>query len=126
MIPSTFSCDWSGTQKDIDDHFKTNHSDLGDMFKHNAHGYVPFNGHQNIGTLNLIDAFSRRFVFYYHTDCTESMVYFCVFLIGSPDEAMRYSIHFELHGGPNNPEKVNQRQMEKVDFEIKNDFLPLI
>lgn len=77
------------------------------MFKQNGQGYVPFDGTQQTATVNLCDAFGRRFVFYYHTDCTAGMVYFCVFLLGQPTEAKRYSVSFELHGGPNNREKVN-------------------
>lgn len=76
------------------------------MFQHHAQGCVPFDGNQKTGTMNLIDAFGRRFVFYYHTDCTLRMVYFCVFLLGHPDEAKRYLVNFVLHGGPNNREKV--------------------
>lgn len=108
------SCDWSGIKCDLDDHFKNDHSNLGEMFNHKAQGCVPFDGTQKTGTLNLINAFGRRFVYYYHTDCTTSMVYMCVFLLGHSTEAKRYSVHFELHGGPNNREKVNPHRGGKI------------
>lgn len=103
------SCDWTGTQIDIENHIKIDHAILGDMFKHKDEQMLPFDANINSGTLNLINAFCRRFVLYYHTNRDKAMVYFCIFLLGKRAEASRYTIGFSIYSTMNPNEKVNSK-----------------
>lgn len=50
-----------------------------------------------MGTLNLVNAFSRHFVFFYYTDVGTGLVYFMVFLLGRRSTASRYYAEFQLN-----------------------------
>lgn len=88
-------CKWSGVQMDLEKHIRNDH-ELGEFFKHFHEGSVPFHNNQPSSFFNLINAFSRRFVFYYNSNANTKMVIFIIYLLGRKDDARNYFVEFEI------------------------------
>lgn len=79
---------------EFEKHIRDDH-DLGEFFKHFHEASVPFHNRSSRSSFNLINAFSRRFVFYYNSNVKTKMVIFIVFLLGRKDDARNYFVEFE-------------------------------
>lgn len=88
------------------EHLATAHPDLGAVLPHNAADRIAFNATQTMGTLNLVNAFSRHFVFFYYTDVSTQMVSFVVFLLGRVSTAARFYVEFQLNYGSTVHERI--------------------
>lgn len=89
-----YSCSWSGPQHIIGNHFKAEHKS--DIFNYFDHGSVDFQSTKTNQYINLIDAFNKKFVFYYRSDVDSANVLFIIFLLGRKCDAKKYLIDFEL------------------------------
>lgn len=50
----------------------------------------------NIKTIHIVDAFSKKFVFYYKSDATTKMVYFLIYLLGRKEDAQKLYYEFQI------------------------------
>lgn len=88
-------CNWRGLQMELEKHIHDDH-DLGEFFKHFHEASVPFHNKNSCSSFNLINAFSRRFVFYYNSNPKTELVIFIVYLLGRKDDARNYFVEFEI------------------------------
>lgn len=68
---------------------------------------MPFIPNQTTKRINLIDAFNKKFIFYYTAEANSPNVSFLIFLLGRKVDAQKYLIDFEL--------KQNLRKVKFVD-----------
>lgn len=85
-----------GKQSDLAEHIKTAHPTLGDFYKYWQEGSVEYLRQRSISTMNIIDAFNKKFVFYYCSQQTSSVVVFLIFLVGRREDSQKYLVDFEL------------------------------
>lgn len=90
------SCDWKGTQEQFEEHANQAHPHLREHFNYWHSGTVPFSNHQTIRMLKLIDAFNKKFVFFYNSNGESDQLTFSIFLLGRKCDADRYLIDFEV------------------------------
>lgn len=64
--------------------------------------------------MNLIEAFNKKFVFYYYADYGKKIVYFLIYLIGRKDDANKYIIDFEIVIPNNDFRKVSINYIMKL------------
>lgn len=93
---SKCSCDWKGTQEQFEEHANQAHPHLREHFKYWHSGTVPFSTRQTIRMLKLIDAFNKKFVFFYNSNGESDELTFSIFLLGRKCDADRYLIDFEV------------------------------
>lgn len=90
-------------------HIRTDHSNLGDFFTYFQDSSVLFNDDEHtIVSMNLVNAFSRHFVFYYQSNSTKKMVNFMIFLLGRKEDAVHYYIEFVIKS----PKEAQRRVMQ--------------
>lgn len=77
---------------------------------HTAADRIPFDAAQTMGTLTLIGAFDRQFVFFYYTKACTRTVNFIVFLVGDRRAASRFSVVLQLSSA-------DTAGHERVEFE---------
>ncbi|XP_055626316.1 uncharacterized protein LOC129768595 [Toxorhynchites rutilus septentrionalis] len=90
------SCDWSGLQCEIESHLANDHSVLGKQFSYYQLSEVPFSETSSKGSIKLIDAFSKKFLFYFFSSAATKMVYFMIIYFGRREEARQYCYEFEI------------------------------
>lgn len=82
---------------DFTDHIQTDHSNLGECFTYFQDSSVLFNDDSHtIVSMNLVNAFARRFVFFYKSNSSTKMVSFMIFLLGRKLDATHYYIEFVI------------------------------
>lgn len=59
-----------------------------------------------MGTINLIDAFNKTFVFYYHSDDIAKLVHFAIILIGLKETADNFFYEFIVKSPAENQRKI--------------------
>lgn len=72
------------------------HSILGKQFSYYQLSEVPFSETSSKGSIKLIDAFSKKFLFYFFSNATTKMVYFMIIYFGRREEARQYCYEFEI------------------------------
>lgn len=90
------SCPWAGTQLSVADHFKSAHAKNDPFYNYWQHGSVHFDMNRTCSKINLVDAFNKKFVFYYMSFAKNPNVFFIIYLIGRKCDAQKYVIDFEL------------------------------
>lgn len=78
---------------------KKDHRHIGDAFVHYQQSQVEFDLMKTQSKINLIDAFNKKFIFYYMSHENSSNLIFLIFLIGRKSDAQKYLIDFELKDG---------------------------
>lgn len=86
-----------GMQKDIGEHIQNFHK--GSFYNYFHSATLKYNPIKSIRTFNLIDAFNKKFVFYYDAKASGSTITFMIFLIGRKYDAQKYLVDFELKNG---------------------------
>lgn len=84
-------------QQDIGDHIKNDHK--GSFYNYFHSAMLKYNPNRSIRTFNLIDAFNKKFVFYYDAKASGAIITFMIFLIGRKYDAQKYLVDFELKNG---------------------------
>lgn len=95
---------------DLENHIRVDHPNLGDFFTYFQDSSVMFNDENTYSSLNLINAFSRRFVFYYQSNSQTKTVIFMIYLLGRKEDAQHYFTEFKI--------KSPNAKIEKVSFLI--------
>lgn len=93
---SYFRCDWNGLQKDFADHMERTHLSDRQIFKHWHFGSLPYVHAKNSVIIHLIDAFNKKFLFFYVSFAASSFVHFVVQLLGRKCDAEKYMIELEV------------------------------
>lgn len=91
-----WKCQWKGLPTTIDNHFEIGHPEVKDFFTDFQDSLVPFDSENIIGTINLIEAFSRIFVFYYQSHSIKKLIHFAIILIGSSSDAENFYYKFKI------------------------------
>lgn len=65
---------------------------------------VPFDKSTVKKTICIVNAFSKKFVFYYYSNANAKMVYFIIFLLGKQADAQKFYYEFKIVC-PNNENK---------------------
>lgn len=89
-------CNWNGLQKDIADHLQGTHSSNVGIFKYWHYGLLSFVPEKNCVKIHLIDAFNKKFLFFYVLFADSPLVHFVVQLLGRKCDAEKYMIEFEV------------------------------
>lgn len=92
---------------DLENHIRADHPNLGDFFTYFQDSSVMFNDQNGYSSLNLISAFNRRFVFYYHSNLQTKMVIFIIYLLGRKEDAQHYFTEFKIKSPAAKIEKVS-------------------
>lgn len=81
---------------DVAEHLKNKHANNCESYKYWQEASVPFDLHRTDSKINIIDAFNKKFIFYYlsHIDLTN--VLFIIYLVGRKCDADKFIIDFEL------------------------------
>lgn len=58
-------------------------------------GKVNFNK-TTIKAIHIVDAFSKKFIFYYKSDATTKMIYFLIYLLGRNEDAQKMYYEFQI------------------------------
>lgn len=93
---------------DFEQHLKIDHEELGEPFMYFQESTIRFNDEQTVSSINLINAFSRKFVLFYRSDVAKRMTYFIIFLLGRKSDAENYLINFEILSKDSKYRKVNK------------------
>lgn len=101
------SCDWNDTLHGIEEHLKTVHSNARAPYRYWHTDSIPFIPSQTMQRLNVIDAFNKKFIFYYSSKANSPNVIFLIFLMGRKVDAQKFIIDFEL--------RQNSRKVKFVD-----------
>lgn len=91
-----FSCNWTGLQRDIEEHLRNDHAVLGNPFSYYQESEIPFSATNSRGSIKLVDAFSKQFLFYFSSNVATKMVYFMIIYFGRREEAKQYYYEFEI------------------------------
>lgn len=91
-----FRCDWNGLQKDVADHMQQVHLSGRQVFKHWHFGVIPYVPAKDTVIIHLINAFNKKFLFFYVSFASSLNVHFVVQLLGRRCDAEKYMIEFEL------------------------------
>lgn len=83
-------------QKDFADHLQQVHLSDRQVFKYWHYGSVPFAPATNTVKVHVIDAFNKKFLFFYVSFESSSVVHFVVQLLGRKCDAEKYMIEFEV------------------------------
>lgn len=90
-----FSCKWKGQPSNLEEHFRQYHSEQ-TSFEWFQSAIVPFDEKNTIGTVNMINAFNKMFVFHYFSDSKTKMIYFLIYLIGRKEDAEHFTYEFVI------------------------------
>ena len=106
----SFRCKWSGIQKNIEDHFKKDHS----KYVKEAYSYfqissIKFKDGETFHKIRLIDAFSKMFLLYFLSDHHTKMIHIIIIYFGRKEEADQYYYEFEVK-----PE--DEKDIRKIKF----------
>ncbi|XP_065085223.1 uncharacterized protein LOC135707339 isoform X2 [Ochlerotatus camptorhynchus] len=93
---SVISCNWSGLQRDIEEHLRNDHAILGKPFSYYQESEIPFSAANSRGSIKLVDAFSKQFLFYFSSNVATKMVYFMIIYFGRREEAKQYYYEFQI------------------------------
>lgn len=93
---SCFRCNWEGTQHDLSEHIKTSHAAACKFYNYWQSGSVPFVPNKTVAKINVIDAFNKKFMFYYLSKNDSPNVLFLIYLLGRKCDAQKFLIDFEL------------------------------
>lgn len=83
----------------FEDHLKSDHGNLRPSFNYWHTDAMPFLPNQTVETINMVDAFNKKFIFYYSSKAGSSNVSFMIFLLGRKLNAQKYLVDFELKKG---------------------------
>jgi len=84
------------------------HAQIGAFFNESTeNACVPFVDNISISTMNLINGFNKKFVFYYKSSNETNMVYFLIYLIGDKKEAKQFYYTFDIKIPNNNYKSVS-------------------
>lgn len=83
-------------QKDFADHLQRKHLSAEQVFRYWHFGSVPCDPAHNIVIIHLIDAFNKKFLFFYVSFATSLFVHFVVQLLGRKCDAEKYLVELEV------------------------------
>ncbi|XP_053686094.1 E3 ubiquitin-protein ligase siah-1-like [Sabethes cyaneus] len=89
-------CNWTGLQYEIDNHLRKDHVVLGNAFSYYQESEIPFSATKSRGSIKLIDAFSKQFLFYFFSNTETQKVYFMIVYFGRREEARQYYYEFDI------------------------------
>ncbi|XP_055534924.1 E3 ubiquitin-protein ligase Siah2-like isoform X2 [Wyeomyia smithii] len=89
-------CNWTGLQYEIESHLRKDHVVLGNAFSYYQESAIPFSDTKSRGSIKLVDAFSKQFLFYFFSNVTTQMVYFMIIYFGRREEARQYYYEFDI------------------------------
>uniref|UniRef100_A0A182MD92 E3 ubiquitin-protein ligase n=1 Tax=Anopheles culicifacies TaxID=139723 RepID=A0A182MD92_9DIPT len=93
-------CGWQGLQYQIEDHLANSHKELGSVFRFRETTSLVFKEQMSLGGLKLVDAFSKRFLFYYFSDIANRKLSFMMIYFGRREEANQYCYELEIRAAP--------------------------
>lgn len=93
---SRFSCGWMGMQQDFVVHMEDSHSSNGEFYTHWQSDSVEFDPNKNCTKFNVINAFNKKFIFFYMSLEKNANLIFLIYLLGRKVDAQKYMIDFEL------------------------------
>lgn len=93
-------CNWQGLQHEIEDHLAKGHKELGEVFRFRESTSLVFKEQISLGGLKLVDAFSKRFLFYFFSDVAHKKLSFLMLYFGRREEAAQYCYELEISGRP--------------------------
>lgn len=92
-----WKCDWVGLQDDFISHLSIAHPEVAaNTMTYLTNESIPFNSERNNTFLGIIDAFNKKFVFYYLSNTKTRMIYFVIFMIGRKEKAAQFLYEFEI------------------------------
>ncbi|KAL9704200.1 hypothetical protein quinque_007718 [Culex quinquefasciatus] len=93
---NVLTCPWEGMQFQIEDHLMEDHAKLGDPFTYFQESEIPFSEQSSKGGIKLVDAFSKKFLFYFLSSAKARVAYFMIVYFGRREEARQYYYEFEI------------------------------
>lgn len=99
-------CNWTGQQHEIEEHLEEDHPELGTCFSYFQEAVrISFIPSKSKAVVKLVDAFSKKFLFYYHSNADSRMLYFMIVYFGRRVEAQQYCYELDIrspstHGIP--------------------------
>ncbi|XP_058832885.1 E3 ubiquitin-protein ligase sina-like isoform X2 [Topomyia yanbarensis] len=93
---NVLKCNWTGLQHEIENHLLKGHPVLGNPFSYFQESEIPFSEAKSMGSIKLVDAFSKQFLLYFFSNATTKMVYFMIIYFGRREEAQQYYYEFEI------------------------------
>ncbi|XP_041781925.1 myb-like protein U isoform X2 [Anopheles merus] len=97
---NVIKCNWQGLQHEIEDHLAKGHKELGEVFRFRESTSLVFKEQISLGGLKLVDAFSKRFLFYFFSDVAHKKLSFLMLYFGRREEAAQYCYELEISGRP--------------------------
>lgn len=70
------------------------HEEVGECFTYFQDSLVPFDNQNSVGTIKIVKAFNKNFIFYYKSNIKLHMIYFGIILIGRKCDAEQF--YYEL------------------------------
>ncbi|XP_058464777.1 uncharacterized protein LOC131438642 isoform X2 [Malaya genurostris] len=102
-------CNWTGVQHEIEQHLLQDHSVLGQPFSYFQESEIPFSEVKSMGSIKLVDGFSKQFMLYFFSNATTKIVYFMIVYFGRREEAQQYYYEFEIRSR-------NEQNIRKIKF----------
>ncbi|XP_053659577.1 uncharacterized protein LOC128708622 [Anopheles marshallii] len=107
---NVLKCEWQGLQHEIENHLTEGHKELGPVFRFRETTSLVFKEQISLGGLKLVDAFSKRFLFYFFSDVANKKLSFLMIYFGRHEEANQYCYELEIRAAPyatkDSPEEV--------------------
>uniref|UniRef100_A0A182PKF4 E3 ubiquitin-protein ligase n=1 Tax=Anopheles epiroticus TaxID=199890 RepID=A0A182PKF4_9DIPT len=100
---NVIKCDWQGLQHEIEEHMTKGHKELGPVFRFRERSSLVFKEQISLGGLKLVDAFSKRFLFYFFSDTAQKKLSFLMIYFGRREEASQYCYELEIRARPFDP-----------------------
>lgn len=89
-------CGWNGLQKDFAAHLQDTHLSHQPILKYWHFGSIPFVAEKSCVRIHTIDAFNKKFLFFYVSFATSPCVHFVVQLLGRKCDAEKYVVELEI------------------------------
>lgn len=102
-------CHWTGLQHEIENHLRMDHVVLGNAFSYYQESEIPFSTTKSRGSIKLVDAFSKQFLFYFFSNASTQMVYFMIIYFGRREEARQYYYEFDIRS-------LNENEIRRIKY----------
>ncbi|XP_053670894.1 uncharacterized protein LOC128721193 [Anopheles nili] len=126
---NVIKCEWHGLQKDIEDHLKKEHRNLGNVFRFREVTSLVFKEQVSLGGLKLIDAFSKTFLLHFFSNADSKKLFFLLVYFGRHEEASQYCFELDIRAGPFSlqPAKETSERSEEASGDTSSSgFLPSV